>query len=271
MYTPVKRSRLNQKQVLPQAPSKPLRSAGGGAEAGGVRGRNKFSALLSEEDASPVSASKAATVVKPVVSLEIEDTGKWGEDEYVPNPCTDRWVREVESHYWDHKPIVYPEAETPTEIETKEWCDLEEELWFQPFAADLEYKDQAQDIFDCRGLTDAAYAEFMTYLYENGWDVLHEERRWVQATTGDFPPRVWVPSTTKATIPIFCKAAQDCFTQGCRYVHADTIPKVKEECKFGASCGASDPTGAKRALCIRIHPGETWTPELCVFRHLPHH
>lgn len=253
MFTPApaKRNR-NQKQVLPRAPSKQ-----------GGRGGNKFSALLSEEDATAVAV---ATVVKPV-SLTIDETGKWGEDEYVPNPCTGRWIREVESQYWIHKPVVYqpPEADEE-EAEAADWYDQEQELWSQPFAVDLEMKDAAQDVFDCQGLTEEAYADFMTFLYERGWIVRHEERRFVQATTGSEPPRVWVPPVFKATIPIFCKKAQDCFEQNCRYVHGDTIPKIKEICKFAATCGASDPTGAKRAHCIRIHPGESWSPEACIHR-----
>ena len=258
MFTPAKRNRTtntNQKQVLPRAPKQ------------GVRGGNKFSAFLSEEDAIAVAV---ATVVKPV-SLTIDETGKWGEDEYVPNPCTERWIREVESQYWIHKPIVYlpPEAaetEEVTEETEEDWFDQEQKLWSQPFAADLEMKNAAQDVFDCQRLTEEAYADFMTFLYENGWIVRHEERRFVQATTGSEPPRVWISPPPPHTIPIFCKKAQDCFEQNCRYVHGDTIPKVKEKCKFLESCGASDPTGAKRAHCIRIHPGESWSPEACVHR-----
>ena len=280
MFTPAKRSRC-QKPVAqrppqvgaaaPQAaPTKVLRTAGGGTRIG----KSRFASISlsdSEEDAAPVAASKAATVAKPVVSLAIEDTGKWGEDEYVLNPCTERWIREVESTYWLHKPLVYevaPVAQPVAEAEEveKEWYDQEEELWSQPFAADLEMKEAAQDIFDCRRLTDGQYADFMTFLYEKGWDVLHVERRWVQARTGSEPPSVWVPPVTKY-IPRFCREGIECFKQDCCYVHGDTIPKVKEECTFGAKCGASDPTGAKRALCIRMHPGETWTPTSCVHRH----
>lgn len=179
-----------------------------------------------------------------------------------------RWAAEVESTYWIHKPIVYaapPEPEPMVE-EEKDWADLEEELWSQSFAADLEMKEAAQDIFDCRRLTDDAYASFMTFLYEKGWDVLHEERRWVQARTGSEPPRVWVPPATKF-IPRFCREGVECFKQDCNYVHGDTIHKLKEDCTFGAKCGSSDPTGAKRALCIRLHPGETWSADLCVHRH----
>lgn len=279
MNTPAKRSRLPpsgaaagaasraaQKQVLPQAPSKNLRSAGGGAKAGGVRGRNKFSALLDEEDASPIAV--AIAVEKPVVSLANEDTGKWGEDEYVLHPAAARWAEEVESTYWIHKPVVYLQEETveTEEEEEKDWYDLEQELWSQSFAADLQMMDAAQDIFDCQDLTDEAYGDFMTFLYENGWNVRHEERRFVQATTGSEPPRVWIPPAVKAIIPIFCKKARDCIEQDCRYVHGDTISKVKDKCKFGESCGASDPSGAKRALCIRIHPGEEWRSDLCVHR-----
>jgi hypothetical protein len=266
MFTPVKRSRC-QKPVA--APTKVLRTAGGGARIG----KSRFAVLPlsdSDEEVAPVSASKAATVAKPVVSLEMEDVGKWGEeDEYVLHPAMARWAAEVESTYWLHKPIVYEPVAQPVaeaEEESKDWADQEEELWSQPFAADLEMMNQALDIFDCRRLSDGAYADFMTFLYEKGWDVCHEERRWVQARTGSEPARVWVPPAVKF-IPRFCREGAECFKQDCNYVHGDTIHKLKEDCTFGAKCGASDPTGAKRALCIRMHPGETWTPTSCVHRH----
>ena len=258
MYTPAKRSRANQKPV---APTKVLRTAGGGTRIG----KGRFASIsLSDSEDEPVSASTAAKA-KPVVSLAIEDTGKWGEeDEYVLHPAMARWAEEVESTYWIHKPIVYETVAVVEEVE-KDWADQEEELWSQPFAADLEMMDQAQEVYDCRRLSDGAYADFMTFLYEKGWDVRHEERRWVQASTGSEPARVWVPPAVKY-IPRFCREGSECFKQDCNYVHGDTIHKLKEDCTFGAKCGASDPTGAKRALCIRIHPGETWTADLCVHR-----
>jgi len=215
-----------------------------------------------------------------VVSLAIEDTGKWGEDEYVLNPRTERWIREVESTYWIHKPIVYeavpvaePVAEEKEE-EEKDWADAEADLWKQPFAASLSVKNETIDLYDCRLMSDDDYAAFMTYLYANGWIVSHEERRWVQAGTGFEPPRVWIPPASagsfgkkeKTVVPRFCREAEECCTQDCRYVHGDTIPKVDRVCGFGAKCGSSDPTGEKRALCIYMHPGETWTPESCVHR-----
>lgn len=262
MYTPAKRSRANKN---PRAPAKCSRTAGGGTKAAGA---NRFSALLVEDEIVVASAT-----IAPVVSMAIEDTGKWGEeDEYFLHPAMARWAEEVESTYWLHKPIVYETVAQPVaeveeaEEESKDWADQEEELWSQPFAADLEMIDQAQEVFDCRRLTDDAYASFMTFLYEKGWDVCHEERRWVQARTGSEPARVWVPPATKF-IPRFCREGSECFKQDCNYVHGDTIHKLKEDCTFGAKCGASDPTGAKRALCIRMHPGETWSADLCVHRH----
>ena len=62
----------------------------------------------------------------------------------------------------------------------------------------------------------------------------------------------------------FCKEAKACPTAGCRYVHGDTIPRINEPCKFGEGCGSGD--AAKRATCLRMHPGETWTPELVIKR-----
>jgi hypothetical protein len=62
----------------------------------------------------------------------------------------------------------------------------------------------------------------------------------------------------------FCKEGTACPTAGCRYVHGDTIPKINEPCRFGEGCGSGDP--AKRATCLRMHPGETWTPDLVIHR-----
>ena len=62
----------------------------------------------------------------------------------------------------------------------------------------------------------------------------------------------------------FCKEATACPTAGCRYVHGNTIPRVNEPCKFGDGCGSGDV--AKRATCLRMHPGETWTAELVIHR-----
>lgn len=62
----------------------------------------------------------------------------------------------------------------------------------------------------------------------------------------------------------FCREGRACPTAGCSYVHGDTIPRIDEPCKFGATCGSGD--AAKRATCLRMHPGEKWTAELVVKR-----
>lgn len=62
----------------------------------------------------------------------------------------------------------------------------------------------------------------------------------------------------------FCNEARACPTAGCRWVHGDTIPRIDEPCKFGATCGSGD--AAKRATCLRMHPGEKWTADLVVKR-----
>ena len=71
-----------------------------------------------------------------------------------------------------------------------------------------------------------------------------------------------------APVPVkrFCRAVGVCTEAGCRYVHEDTIPKIDRPCGFGAECGASDPTGVKRSQCLYMHPGETWTADLCIHR-----
>jgi hypothetical protein len=76
-----------------------------------------------------------------------------------------------------------------------------------------------------------------------------------------------VPQMKKiGIVPRFCRTSA-CADAACRYVHADTIARINEPCNFGAACGASD-TG-KRALCIRMHPGEKWSADMVVHRPAP--
>jgi len=70
----------------------------------------------------------------------------------------------------------------------------------------------------------------------------------------------------KATIPRFCREGAACEKMDCCYVHADTIPRINEPCRFGAECGSSDPTGLKRSQCLRMHPGETWDATMVIHR-----
>jgi hypothetical protein len=71
-----------------------------------------------------------------------------------------------------------------------------------------------------------------------------------------------------AVIPRFCvkcaAAGSPEGLPGCKYSHEDTIPRVNEPCKFGDGCGSGDP--AKRATCIRMHPGEVWSEDLVICR-----
>lgn len=83
-----------------------------------------------------------------------------------------------------------------------------------------------------------------------------------------FPKKKALRAAGLAPVPVkrFCRAVGTCTEAGCRYVHEDTIPKIDRPCGFGAECGASDPTGLKRSQCLYMHPGETWTADLCIHR-----
>lgn len=69
------------------------------------------------------------------------------------------------------------------------------------------------------------------------------------------------------TVPRFCREAEACKEEGCRYVHGDTIPRVNRPCGFGTDCGKGD--AAKRALCLYMHPGEEWVEGLVIRRPAP--
>lgn len=164
----------------------------------------------------------------------------------------------------------------------------EEDLWAQPWSNDLEL--HFSDCYDTTDLSDCAYNAMMTWLYANGWDIRSESRSFVQASPDTLPPRLWVPDrfaglrpTTSqpapapekpkkvksACVPRFCRASSGgvpCAEAGCRYVHADTMPRLNQPCGFGATCGASDPTGVKRTQCLYMHPGETWDATMVIHR-----
>jgi len=146
----------------------------------------------------------------------------------------------------------------------------EREIWYQAFSTKLEAR--RSDCYDLANMSESDYEALMTWLYAGGWNIDFESREIVVAWPDDLPSRTWVsprftakPKAQKSTgcVPRFCRTAA-CADASCRYVHGATMPRLNEPCAFGASCGASDP--AKRALCIRMHPGETWTADLVVTR-----
>lgn len=165
----------------------------------------------------------------------------------------------------------------------------EEDLFLQSFSRDMDM--HYTSMYDTATMSDSDYEALMTWLYDSGWEVVSEHRRYVQAFPDNQPARVWVapsrfelaaqadsgcshshshahPVKKRApvAIPRFCKAAGDCTEEGCRYIHENTMPRLNQSCSFGAECGASDPTGLKRSQCLRMHPGETWDSTLVITR-----
>jgi hypothetical protein len=181
-------------------------------------------------------------------------------------------------------------------------AEAEASVWHQSFSRNLEAR--GGDYLDLSGLTDTEYADCMTWLYATGWHA-EGSRGCLKAYPADLPPRVWVapvvdrfaglleeevaaaggpvhaaasalsqpaPRPAKkaaVTVPRFCRASSGgvpCADAACRYVHADTMARLDKPCGFGAACGSSDATGLKRAACLYMHPGETWSAELVVTR-----
>ena len=172
------------------------------------------------------------------------------------------------------------------------------DLWRQPFMQNMELLNASEDYYDTSFLTDAEYCAFMTWLCASGWDVISETRTLVEASESYYGvSRAWVPpapllgrfaalapipesaplhaeiqiqkpraNKKPCTVLRFCKGGATCTEAGCRYVHGDTIPRTSEICSFGAACGASDPTGAKRSQCLRMHPGEIWDASMVIHR-----
>jgi hypothetical protein len=176
--------------------------------------------------------------------------------------------------------LMYEEIDYDVEAHQAATAALEEEngIWDQSFSGSLEM--YYGDAYDLRGLTDGEYNACMSWLYEQGWEMEGEDRAGVKAWPAKLPPRVWVPKgracacvhekpvAKRVTVPRFCRTT-DCADATCRYVHADTMPRMDKPCGFGAACGASDPTGVKRSQCLYMHPGETWSADLVIHRPAP--
>ena len=169
-------------------------------------------------------------------------------------------------------------AAVVAEAEAADTARQETDLFAQPFATNLDFS--FADIYNTTRLTDDEWVACMTWLYDQGWEIVGENRAGFDGWPANLPPREWVAPVTETrdasglavapakpkkavTVPRFCRAVP-CSNATCRYVHEDTMPRINEPCAFGAACGGTDPS--KRALCIRMHPGETWSADLVVRR-----
>lgn len=171
---------------------------------------------------------------------------------------------------------------------------------FKSAFADTPLQERIADIYDTSELTDDQFRAVMEWLCQNGWKVDDYTRKFVSAWPGLTPEystnwhdihgllnkesehhhdgccskKVVALSAAgsdegrrvAAPVPRFCRDAHACQKRGCPYVHGNTIPRLNEPCRFGADCGASDPTGVKRSQCLRMHPGEHYHPEMVVTR-----
>ena len=158
-------------------------------------------------------------------------------------------------------------------------AEKEEEFYMQSFSGNI--TEIMSDRYNMADLSQPEYEECMTWLYANGWNVIELTREFIHTVPDDLPPRVWIPLSERpepvaskkkvsgATVPRFCRdscGGVPCASATCRYVHADTMPRLEKQCGFGAACGASDPTGVKRSQCLYMHPGETWSADLVISR-----
>jgi hypothetical protein len=251
--------------------------------------------------AAPVSAAEASSTVASLFDdplFAAMDRGEvfWGD--LLSTCCADKPVAipVTPAEDEDDEPLRSLWANPSAPLRAKE-----EEIWQQPFSTDLE--EYWPETYDTRAMSDADYHALMGWLYSKGWWVDSYDRAGVRCWTDNAPSRRWDsaamapegelhvrwadmeepkpkakaccgghgprPAPAKkgpVTIPRFCREAHACSAAGCRYVHGDTIPRLNESCAFGEGCGASDPTGVKRSQCLRMHPGETWTPELVIRR-----
>jgi len=276
---------------------------GGAARKATTNTFSHLAALSDSEEDVPVTrvtrTLQAMLEADPVLQAMIRGDTLWGDLMYEEDVAEDLRLGRVHPVY-DHAAVAAAElARAQAELEAL--SAQEATIWDQPFAGNLEM--YWGDCYDTRALTDAEYEACMAWLYDQGWEVEGEIRDGMKAWPADLPPRVWVPERAPSrfdalhtdcnhgpsvthvhqapqgrrapapkksvTVPRFCRdscGGVACADAACRYVHADTMPRMDKPCGFGAACGASDPTGVKRSQCLYMHPGETWSADLVIRR-----
>ena len=255
--------------------------------AGGARkGKTpQWQALDSSDEEDSLTLSQQVAL-NPLLAAMCRGDVSWADDAEGPlgRPSA-AFIAHVAAMAADLQAAKIAEREAAEAVEELQMME-EASIWHQSFSRNLEA--HCRDRYDLSALTEPEYEACMTWLYASGWYVAGGRTN-LEAYPADLPPRVWVadrfaalmeepapapaapaakPKAKKAaTVPRFCRTAA-CADAACRYVHEDTMPRLNEPCAFGAACGGTDP--AKRALCIRMHPGETWTADLVVSRPCTH-
>jgi hypothetical protein len=274
MYSASKSHQLANQQAFKRRPSSTL--SVGDRKKPMVKSASIFS-KFAEEDAS--NETHTLTEARTLLSTFFSADMNWASlmEETAPTAMSTASMVQHSAGYW-----YVPQTRLSMD-------DLEQ----QRFAINLE--EVAQNTYDITGLCHGEWCALMTWLYAAGWIVDPTTETPFRGhcapllvfKPADLPPRIWVepeecvrisvappacaPTKTEkkpVTIPRFCRSTC-CEDTACRYVHGNTIPRLNEPCGFGAACGASDPTGVKRSQCLRIHPGETWTPQLVIHRPVP--
>ena len=260
--------------------------------AGGVKSVKRtytlFDALASDSEEETLCKPVAPVAVIPmesIIALYSRPDLHWGD---IRDDIADPLEAAEEAIAWNSRVEASRRRAATEPTEGAEYVSIpvfdpeaaEDELWEQPWAAALRLN--ASDNYNTEHLTDTDYTAMMTWLFAKGWDVEAEPSRTsVRAYPDNLPSRVWMPAPVKPTtpccgghshkakkvIPRFCRAGADCADEGCCFEHGDTIHKLNQACQFGDACGAGD--AAKRATCIRLHPGEVWTPSLVIHRPKP--
>ena len=259
------------------------------AHVGDVRcSRNTFS-LLSESDSESESSSSSSSSTPAVFQFQPIDPTPWGdqlsfEDLHIPEtfaPIVSNnqkettesdlwaqpWTNDLELHFSDcYDTSVLSEADYSAMLT---W------MYAQGWDIQIETRDIVQacpDTLPPRLWVPDRFSRIgnSPVVCRDCHSVTHAARVTDQKpSTVTHAARVTGKKAKSACVPHFCRASSGgvpCAEAGCRYVHADTMPRLNQPCGFGAGCGASDPTGVKRTQCLYMHPGETWDATMVITR-----
>jgi hypothetical protein len=247
-----------------------------------------------------------------MLSAMSSGTGAWGEllvtdSEVAERVAAATWYTCEDGGVVGFDPAVAERAAAAraavvAEEEAADTARQESDLFAQPFASNLDWS--FADIYNTTRLTDEEWVACMTWLYDQGWDIVDENRAGFKGWPANLPPRVWVAPATETrqwSSQAACGGAGGSVTHAervtgprvtggakpkksgaivprfCRDSHGG-VPCADPACRYvhadtiacvDKCCGFDGRcSGDKRLTCIYMHPseGQTWSAGMVVHR-----
>lgn len=242
--------------------------------------RNSFAVLSSFNDDDSDSEPKSVVALHPA-TVPVTVPTVTAIQSYLPWWRTDQKIQAMlagKIHWGD---LVYQKpasvAVVPKPQQKPKLFPIDPEAHINAFLSiSSRIREVTSDFYDLSALSDFEYESAIQWLRRDGWYISQQSATWIQAEPTEIPCTIVPPpyfdaprepvisalsnfeydSATQKRRPMsprktpqFCKHGSSCTSEGCPFVHGDTIPRVDRPCMAGKDC-------QRRKTCIFMHPGD---------------